>query len=147
MVSVQARRKAVAFVKARGTSERRACTLMGVARSSLRYRSKMDAKDAPVMTRMRELSAQYPRYGYRRIRVFLRRDGMPMGRKRAWRIWNKAGLQVPRKRPRRRVAASRPRPTPPRAACRWCPKAPVGFAWPRIRWPDNPARWCIWTAA
>jgi len=116
MVSVQARRKAVAFVKARGTSERRACTLMGVARSSLRYRSKMDAKDAPVMTRMRELSAQYPRYGYRRIRVFLRRDGMPMGRKRAWRIWNKAGLQVPRKRPRRRVAASRPRPTPPRAA-------------------------------
>ena len=33
------------------------------------------AKDAPVVTRMQELSAQYPRYGYRRIRIFLDRDG------------------------------------------------------------------------
>jgi putative transposase len=113
MVSVQARRAAVSFVTAKGVSERRACTLLQTARSTVRYQSKMDEKDAPVLARMRELSARYQRYGYRRIRVFLRRDGMVMGRKRAWRLWNKAKLQVPRKRPRRRVAASRPRPTPP----------------------------------
>jgi putative transposase len=34
----------------------------------LEYRSRKGAKDAPVVTRMKELSAQYPRYGYRRIR-------------------------------------------------------------------------------
>jgi hypothetical protein len=41
----------------------------------LEYRSRKAAKDAPVVTRMKELSAQYPRYGYRRIRIFLNRDG------------------------------------------------------------------------
>jgi putative transposase len=73
----------------------------------------MAAKDAPVIARMRELSAQYPRYGYRRIRIFLGRDGHRMGVARAHRLWQAAGLQVPRKRPRKRVAAARPRPQAP----------------------------------
>jgi putative transposase len=62
---------------------------------------------------MRELAGQYPRYGYRRIRVFLGRDGHRMGPDRAYRLWRGAQLQVPRKRPRRRVAGTRPKP--PRA--------------------------------
>lgn len=62
---------------------------------------------------MRELAAVYPRYGYRRIRIFLGRDGHRMGVDRAHRLWRLARLQVPRKRPRRRIAARRPRPTPP----------------------------------
>ncbi|WP_407667518.1 IS3 family transposase [Myxococcus dinghuensis] len=51
-----------------------------------------------------------PRYGYRRIRIFLGRDGHRMCPDRAYRLWKKEGLQVPRKRSRRRVASSRPRP-------------------------------------
>lgn len=62
---------------------------------------------------MSELAAQYPRYGYRRVRIFLGREGHVMGVDRAHRLWRQAGLQVPRRRPRRRVAASRPRPLPP----------------------------------
>ena len=65
------------------------------------------------MTRMSELAAQYPRYGYRQVRIFLARDGHHMGNDRAYRLWKRAGLQVPRRKARRRVAASRPRPTPP----------------------------------
>jgi putative transposase len=65
---------------------------------------------------MRVLAAQYPRYGYRRIRIFLGRDGHRMSPGRAWRLWQAAGLQVPRKRPRRRVAAVRPRPQAPSGA-------------------------------
>ncbi len=63
--------------------------------------------------RMKVLSAQYPRYGYRRIRIFLGRDGHRMSPGRAYRLWRAAGLQVPRKRPRKRVAAARPRPQTP----------------------------------
>ncbi len=59
---------------------------------------------------------QYPRYGYRRINIFLAREGQEMSMGRAWRLWNQAGLQVPRKRPRRRVAALRPRPLAPSQA-------------------------------
>jgi putative transposase len=86
---------------------------MSVARSTLGYVSRLSTRDVPAQTRMRELAAQYPRYGYRFIRIFLERDGFAMGFGRAHRLWRGAGLQVPRKRPRRRVAASRPRPTAP----------------------------------
>src|SRR5687768_14607926 len=64
---------------------------------------------------MKTLAAQYPRYGYRTIRIFLERQGHTLGTDRMYRLWRQAGLQVPKKRPRRRVAASRPRPLPPTA--------------------------------
>jgi len=79
----------------------------------LSYRSRKAAKDAAVVERMKELSTQYPRCGYRRIRVFLDRDGHRMSPGRAHRLWQVAGLQVPRKRPRKRVAGARPRPQAP----------------------------------
>jgi putative transposase len=87
-----------------------------VARSTLRYESILAKRDAPVIGAMRELAAQYPRFGYRRIRVFLGRRGMAMSPDRAHRIWRSAKLQVPRRRPRRRLATGRPRPLAPSAA-------------------------------
>ena len=116
MVSVPARRGCVAYATGKGLSQRRACTLIGVGRSALHYRSKKAAKDAPVLQRMAELSAQYPRYGYRRIAIFLGRDGHKMSFGRAHRLWRQAKLQVPRKRPRKRIASSRPRPKAPTGA-------------------------------
>jgi len=114
MVSVPARRQQVAYGRERGLSVRRACTLFSVARSALEYRSRKAAKDAPAIARMKELSAQYPRYGYRRVRIFLGRDGHAMSPGRAHRLWRMARLQVSRKRPRKRVAAAaRPRPQAP----------------------------------
>jgi putative transposase len=94
-------------------SQRRACELFEVARSALSYRSVRAARDAPALEAMKRLAAQYPRYGYRRIRIFLRRQGHHMSRHRAHRLWRLAALQLPRRRPRRRVANSRPRPLPP----------------------------------
>jgi len=116
MVSVQARRQQVAYAASRGLSLRRACTLLKVARSALQYTSRLAERDAPVIAAMKQLAQRYPRYGYRRIRVFLARDGHVMGTDRAYRLWTLAGLQVPRKRPRRRVASGRPRPQSPAQA-------------------------------
>ena len=69
-MSVPARRKQVVYGWERGLSARRACTLFSVARSALGYQSQKAAKDAAVVAQMKNLSAQYPRYGYRRIRIF-----------------------------------------------------------------------------
>ena len=80
---------------------------MRVSRSALGYVSRLDERDRPLIGAMQRLAAQYPRYGYRRIRIFLRRAGHGLSIGRTWRLWNKAGLQVPRKRPRRRVASQR----------------------------------------
>ncbi len=112
MVSACARRKQIAYVRQRGISLRRSCALLQVARSTIGYESTLAKRDAPVLAVMRELAAQYPRFGYRRIQVFLERRGHTMSADRAYRIWKKAGLQVPRRRPRRRVATGRPRPLP-----------------------------------
>ena len=113
MVGARVRRQQVAYARGRGLSSRRACALLSIARSTLGYASRLVVRDAPVVAAMRELALQYPRYGYRRIRIFLARRGHGMSADRAHRLWRHAGLQVPRRRPRRRVATSRPRPRPP----------------------------------
>ena len=115
-MSVPVRRKQVDYGRERGLSARRACTLFSVARSALGYRRRKTARDAEVVERMMALSAQYPRYGYRRIRIFLGRDGHAMSPGRAYRLWRLSKLQVPRKRGRKRLAASRPRLPAPAAA-------------------------------
>jgi len=52
----------------------------------------MAVKDESIVAAMRQYSEQYPRYGARRIRIFLRRDGLILGRDRTARIWDGAGL-------------------------------------------------------
>lgn len=112
MVTVPVRRRQVAYAHNRGLSLRKACHLFHVARSGLRYRSALQERDKQPREAMRELSQRYPRYGYRRIRIFMGRAGYAMSAGRTHRLWRSEGLQVPRKRPRRRIAASRPRPSP-----------------------------------
>ena len=75
----------------RGLSQRRSCTLLQVARSELGYQSVRAAKDGPVLARMAALGAQYQHFGYRRIRIFLEREGygMSWGRCAIW------GLRAP----------------------------------------------------
>jgi putative transposase len=116
MVSPQVRREQVAFVRGKGLSQRRACGLIGVARSTLSYARRLAAKDAPVIEVMKTLSAQYPRYGYRRIRIFLRRQGLELSCSRTHRIWRQAGLLLAKKRPRKRIATGRPRAHSPSKA-------------------------------
>ena len=116
MVSASVRRQQVAFVQRRGMSLRRACARLQVPRSTIGYESRLAKKDAPVLEAMHELAGQYPRYGYRRIQVFLERRGIKIGVDRTHRLWRLAKLQVPRKRPRRRVATNRPRPLAPEQA-------------------------------
>ena len=92
MVSARGRRQQVGYARLRVVFIRRACLLVGTARSGLKLTSKRVVADAPVLARMRELAAQYPRYGYRFIRIFLEREGHKMSADRAYRLWRHAGL-------------------------------------------------------
>lgn len=105
-MSVGAQREAVRFLVARGLSERRACALVGIHRSSLRYQARPD-RGVEVATRIAELAREHPRYGYRRIWALLRREGRRVNQKRVRRLWRRARLQVRKARRRqRRVAAA-----------------------------------------
>ena len=48
--------------------------------------------DAEVRTRQRSLAGERRRFGYRRIRIFLRRQGFELSWSRAHRLWRQAGL-------------------------------------------------------
>jgi putative transposase len=112
MVSPEARRGMVKLATTRGMSLRKACAVFSVPRSTLGYTSVLDEKDAPLLDRMAELAKANPRYGYRRVRALLSREGQKMSPGRASRLWSKAGLQVPKRRRRRRVPPGQARPTP-----------------------------------
>jgi putative transposase len=86
-VKPAARRAAVLFLGGeRGLSERRACGLLTTHRSTARYQAH-GRSDAPVRARLRELAAEKRRYGYRRLHVLLRREGMLVNHKCVERIY------------------------------------------------------------
>jgi putative transposase len=86
-----------------GLSERRACRLVGIGRSTLRYRSRPRPEEESLRRRLRELAAVRPRFGYRRLHVLLRREGVIINHKRIERLYREEGLAV-RRRTRKRVA-------------------------------------------
>lgn len=102
------RRRIVTEVQAAwGVSERSAARFTGFARSSLRYRTVRDPTPE-LRARIRELAAERPRWGYRRIHVMLGREGWAVNRKRVLRLYREEGLLVRRKGKRRRSQAPRP---------------------------------------
>jgi putative transposase len=108
MVSPGARREAVCWLSAeRGISQRRACGLVRVARSTLRYQATRPARDAALGAAIAHAVASDPSLGYRRLTAVLRLAGMRVNPKRVWRLYRRAGHSLVRAR-RRRVKGQRP---------------------------------------
>ena len=82
-------------------SERHACRLLGLGRSTHRYRARKD-HDATLRMRLKELAARRMRFGYRRLTAMLLREGMPANHKRVYRLYREEGLAM-RIRQRRRI--------------------------------------------
>ena len=61
-------------------SERRACRVIAADRKSVRYRSIRD-EDAGLRERLRDLANQRRRFGYRRLHILLRREGVIVARR------------------------------------------------------------------
>src|SRR5215207_8493693 len=102
-----ARREAVAHLRAGfEMSERRACRIVTVDRKVVRYRSRRPP-DTALRTRMRELAAERRRFGYRRLHVLLRQEGLVRNRKRTQRLYREEGLTVRRRRSRKRATGAR----------------------------------------
>jgi putative transposase len=96
------RRLAVLALRDRlGMSERRACRLAGQHRSTQRHRAVVADDDAALRARLREISRERPRWGYRRAHQLLLADGWQLNIKRTRRVWREEGLRVPRKRRKR----------------------------------------------
>jgi putative transposase len=119
VVTVAARRAVVTEIVSHvGMSERWACGLISAPRSSQRYRSRRPA-DGALRERLHELAEERPRWGYRRLHVLLRREGIPINRKRTYRLYREERLMVRRRKRKRVVVVRRPIEAPTRVNERW----------------------------
>ena len=84
-------------------SQRRACSVLALARSVVRYQSLADPQ-LPLRSRLRELAMARIGYGYRRLHVLLGREGWAVNHKRVYRLYRQDGLGMRKRVPRRRVA-------------------------------------------
>jgi putative transposase len=108
-------REAVGRVMERhGLSQRHACRLVGLDRSTLRYQRKRP-DDATVRQRLRELAAERRRFGYRRLGWMLAREGQAMNHKKLYRLYHEERLMVRRRRGRKRALGTRAPMTLPNA--------------------------------
>lgn len=83
-------------------SERHACRLLGLGRSTHRYRARRNERDAGLRARLRELASKRMRFGYRRLTAMLVREGIAANHKRVYRLYREEGLAM-RIRQRRRI--------------------------------------------
>lgn len=120
MVTPDAKRDAVAHVcDEHKVSQRRACDVLQVDRSTVRYRSKRPADD-DLRAAIRRVAAERRRFGYRRIQVMLEREGIFMNHKKLRRLYREEKLQVKRRGGRKRaIGTRRPMEIPSGPNQRW----------------------------
>jgi putative transposase len=113
------RRQDVAYVVAEyGVSERRACRLLGMDRSSYRYEPQPD-QDTQLRQELITLARQKPRFGYRRLGALLLRRGFQFNHKRLYRLYREEHLAVRRLRRKRLARPAAPIATLSRANQEW----------------------------
>jgi putative transposase len=107
MVTPAAKREAVAHLRsAFEMSERRACRVTGCVRMTMRYRSRRP-DDQALRERLRTLAHERRRFGYRRLHVFLKREGYAVNHKRLFRLYREERLAVRRRGGRKRALGTR----------------------------------------
>ena len=107
MVTPAAKREAVAHLQALlDVSERRACKVIAADRTVIRYQS-CRGDDAVLREKLRALAHQRRRFGYRRLHMLLRREGIAINRKKTQRLYREEGLTVRRRKGRKRAVGAR----------------------------------------
>lgn len=120
MVTPAAKREAVAHAcEQHGVSQRRACSVLNIDRSTVRYTS-VRPDDTHLRDAMKKVAAERRRFGYRRIHVMLERQGICMNQKKLRRLYREEKLQVRKRGGRKRALGTRrPMALPDRANERW----------------------------
>ena len=120
VVTPAARREAVSHLQCEhGVSQRRACSVLNVDRSSVRYKTSR-ADDRDLREAMKSVAAERRRFGYRRIHVILKHQGWQVNHKKIRRLYREEKLQVRKRGGRKRALGTRrPMLLPDRANQRW----------------------------
>ncbi len=101
-------------------SQRRACSLVGISRNTLRWVSCKKEQDEVLRARIRALAEQRRRFGSPRIHVLLKREALVVNHKRTERIYKEEGLSLRIRKRKKRAAVTRIElPSPDRPNQSW----------------------------
>jgi putative transposase len=107
VVTPQAQRACcIAVVQIHGYSERKACQLVGANRASVRYVSHKP-EEGLLKEKIISIAHEKRRYGYRRIHVLLKREGININHKKLFRLYKQLGLKVLKRGGRKRALGTR----------------------------------------
>lgn len=101
MTTPSGRRAALAALTCRGVSQRKVCRYLDLSRRVPAYAPLQPAKDRALGEQLIATTQELPRFGYRRAAAWL-----GLGDTRVRRLWRNLGLNIPRRRPRRRRCGS-----------------------------------------
>lgn len=88
-------------------SERKACSLVGLSRATMRYQSQCSREEHVLKERIKDLALERRRFGYRRVHQLLRREGTQVNHKKVYRLYREAGLAVRQRKRRKGVMLER----------------------------------------
>ncbi|GGD36051.1 hypothetical protein GCM10011358_19830 [Sinisalibacter lacisalsi] len=93
-------------MKEKSYSQRRACALAGIDPRVYRRQPKR-SEDTTLRRRLRELSAERRRFGYRRLHILLKREGWEVNWRKLYRLYKEEGLTVRKRGGRKRAVGTR----------------------------------------
>ena len=93
-------------MKEKRYNQKRACALAGIDPRVYRRVSKRSA-DIDLRDRLKELSSERRRFGYRRLHILLKREGWHVNWKKLYRIYREEGLTVRKRGGRKRAVGTR----------------------------------------
>ncbi len=122
MTATQQRAAADYLCQEYEVSQRRASSVMGRSRSTLRYQPQERPEEQGLIRAIRRLARKHLRWGYRPIHALLEREGWQVNLKRVHRLWKALGL-------RRRVRRRKPRKLGPKpgTSANSCVNQPARF--------------------
>jgi len=106
VVTPQAKKACSQAIVKHGISERKACKLVGVNRSTIRYKIQK-ANDSELNEKIRKIAFEKRRFGYRRIHMLLKREGQKINHKKVYRLYKALGLKVVKRGGRKRALGVR----------------------------------------
>ena len=72
-------------IEEKSYSQRRACGLIGISPKTYRYASHR-GEDAELRARLKALASERRRFGYRRLHILLKREGVALNHKKLFRL-------------------------------------------------------------
>ena len=114
-------------------SERRSCRLIGISQNSKRYKPTDTSKDDLITERLKALSGRWKRFGYRRLHIVLRREGIGINHKKTYRLYKNAGLALRKRNKKKYEKRGMPERTASAANTRWS----LDFISDRTRYGSN----------